>query len=135
MSTAFIDTNIFLRHLTGDDPAKAQACFQLIQDIEQGSITAWTSELVIAELVFVLHKQYKLDRTTVRDLLLPLISLPSLKIAHKRMYHRVFELFTDGPLGYNDAYNAALMELNKATEIYSYDAEFDRIEGISRKEP
>ncbi len=135
MTTPFIDTNIFLRHLTRDDPAKAEACFQLIQRIEQGTITAWTSELVIAELVFVLHKQYRLDRLTVRDLLLPLISLPGLKIAHKRMYRRVFDLFASGPVGYNDAYNAALMEFNKATEIYSYDAEFDRIEGITRKEP
>jgi len=31
ITTQFVDTNIFIRHLTGDDPVKAQACFQLVQ--------------------------------------------------------------------------------------------------------
>jgi hypothetical protein len=29
--TYFVDTNIFLRHLTGDDPVKAKACFEIFQ--------------------------------------------------------------------------------------------------------
>ncbi len=32
----FVDTNIFIRYLTNDDPRKAQACFDLFQRAKQG---------------------------------------------------------------------------------------------------
>lgn len=137
MTTRFIDTNIFLRHLTRDDPQKARACFTLIEAIEQGKLSAWTSDLVIAELVFILSQKdtYNLSRDAIRDILLPLINLPGLKLAHKRMYARVFELYTSLPIDYVDAYHAALMERRGALELYSYDTDFDRIPGITRLEP
>ncbi len=51
----FIDSNIFLRHLTLDVPAMAAECTALLRDIEQGSVQAWTNDLVVAEVVFVLE--------------------------------------------------------------------------------
>ena len=137
MTPRFLDTNIFLRHLTNDDPSRASSCLALIQSVEQGTVTAWTSELVVAELVFVLsnRKTYGLTREAVRDVLLPLISLPGLRIAHKRLYRRVFELYTSLPIDYVDAYHAALMEERGETELYSYDADFDQVPGIRRLEP
>jgi len=71
----------------------------------------------------------------IRDILLPLISLPGLKLPHKRMYARVFELYTSLPIDYVDAYHAALMENRGEPEVYSYDTDFDRIAGITRLEP
>lgn len=53
--SALIDTNIFLRHLLNDDPVKSPQCLRLFQEIEQGTLTGWTSDLVIAELVFILQ--------------------------------------------------------------------------------
>ena len=50
----FIDANVFIRHLTRDDPEKAKACFELFQKAGQGEITLTTSEAVVAEVVFVL---------------------------------------------------------------------------------
>jgi predicted nucleic acid-binding protein len=35
----FVDTNIFLRYLTKDDPDKAQACFELFKRAEANQIT------------------------------------------------------------------------------------------------
>lgn len=137
MSLPFLDSNVLLRHLTDDDPAAAHACFALIQAIENGEVTAWTSDLVIAEVVFVLSNKrtYNLDRETIRDLLLPLIELPGLKLPRKRLYRRVFELYTSQPLDYVDAYHVALMERRGATTVFSYDRHFDRVPGIQRREP
>src|SRR6266487_1142131 len=96
----FLDTNIFIRHLTNDHPVHSPACFALIQAIEQGLVTAWTSDLVIAEVVFVLSSKhlYNLDRKTIRDLVLPLIGLPGIKLVNKRLYYRVFDLYTTLPI-------------------------------------
>lgn len=136
-SVRFLDTNIFLRHFTNDNPIQSPACFALIQAIEQGRVTAWTSNLVIAEVVFVLSSKviYNYDRETIRDVLLPIIDLPGIKLAHKRMYNRVFELYTTLNIDYVDAYNAALMESHRQLEVYSYDQDFDRIIGVIKIEP
>ncbi len=127
----FIDANIFLRHLVNDDPVRSPACLALFAGIEQGKRTGWTTDLVVAELVFILagKRHYHLSRPEVRAKLLPLLALPGLKIPHKRRYPRVFALYTTYPkLSYVDCYNAALVESNRtAPELYSYDAGFDRI--------
>ena len=137
MTLPFLDSNILLRHLTNDDPERGQACFALIQAIERGGLSAWTSELVIAEVVFVLSNKntYNLPRETIRDLLLPLINLPGLKLPHKRLYRRIFELYTTLSLDYIDAYHVALMERRGSVEVLSYDRHFDRVGGIQRREP
>ena len=137
MTMPFLDSNILLRQLTKDDPERGRACFSLIQAIERGELSVWTSDLVIAEVIFVLANKntYHLDRETIRDLLLPLIGLPGIKLARKRLYQRVFELYTTSPIDYIDAYHVALMERLGTTEILSYDRHFDLVQGIQRREP
>lgn len=133
----FLDTNIFLRHLANDDPVRSPACLALIHAIEQGRLDSWTSDLVIAEMVFVLSNKrtYKLDREKIRDLILSLISLPGLKLANKRLYNRVFDLYVALPIDYVDAYHAALIEAREGHELYSYDLDFDQIPSLTRLEP
>ncbi len=53
----FVDTNIFLRYLTRDDPDKAQACFELFKRAEANQITLTATETVIAEVVYVLSSK------------------------------------------------------------------------------
>ncbi|MCX6022895.1 MAG: type II toxin-antitoxin system VapC family toxin [Chloroflexi bacterium] len=137
MAERFLDTNILLRHILNDDPVQSPACFRLIQAIEQRHLSAWTSDLVISEVVYILSNRRTLnvDRPTIRDILLPIIQLTNLRIAQKRMYTRVFELYTSLPIDYNDAYHAALIESRGETELYSYDRDFDRVPGLQRFEP
>ena len=51
----FLDTNVILRYLTGDDPEKAEACYQLFQRVNSGEETLITCEAIIAEVVYVLR--------------------------------------------------------------------------------
>jgi predicted nucleic acid-binding protein len=133
----FVDTNVFLRHVLNDDPRKSPACLALLQSIEQGRVDGWTSELVISEVVFVLgnKRSYDFGREVIRDALLPLIELSALKVPNRRLYRRVFELYTSLPIDYVGAYHVALMESRGETELYSYDADFDRVPSLRRLEP
>ena len=138
MTTPFLDTNILLRHLLNDHPQQSPACFALIKAIEQGKVKAWTTDLVISEVVFVLanKRTYNLPRQRIRDLLLPLIYLPGLKLPRKRLYQRIFELYTRFPsISFVDVFHAALVESRKEPELYSYDTDFDQVEGLHRIEP
>jgi uncharacterized protein len=135
----FIDTNIFLRHLTQDDPQKAIACLKLFTQIEEGNVVAWTTDLAIAEVVFVLSSKrannYGYSRQQVSQVLLPLLSLKNLHIPAKGLYPRIFEIYIEQNVDFIDAYHAALVEISKRTELYSYDQDFDSMPGIKRIEP
>jgi predicted nucleic acid-binding protein len=135
--SAFLDTNVILRHLLNDDPAKSPACFALIAAIEDNRVSAWTSDLVIAEVVFILSnkKTYNLPREAIRNRLLPLIHLRGLQLPRKRLYDRIFELYTTLPIDYIDCYHAALIEQHHPSSLYSYDSDFDRVPAIRRLEP
>jgi predicted nucleic acid-binding protein len=137
MSATFVDTNIFLRHLLNDHPTHSPAAFRLIQSIERGKQIAWTSELVVAELVWVLSSKqgYQLPRERIFSLLVPLLSLPSLKVPHKRLYPRIFDLYVRLPIDYVDAYHAALIQHRSEHELYSFDTDFDHVQGLTRREP
>jgi predicted nucleic acid-binding protein len=138
MTTRLIDTNVLLRHLLADHPTHSPAATRLIREIEQGQQSAWTTSLTIAEVVFVLtsKRTYDLPRAFVRQALLPLIELPNLKLAHKRLYRRVFDLYISHPkLSYVDAYEAARVEQEQPPELFSFDRDFDAIPTIIRVEP
>jgi len=136
MST-FLDTNVLLRHLLNDDPVQSPAGFALIAAIEENKVSAWTSDLVIAEGVFVLanQKTYNLSREAIRDRLLPLLHLRGLKLPRKRLYDRIFELYTTLPIADIDCYHAALIEGHQPPSLYSYDSDFDQVPTITRLEP
>jgi predicted nucleic acid-binding protein len=133
----FIDANIFIRHLTRDDPEKAQACFDLFRREERNEVNLTTSEAVIAEVVYVLASKqlYNLPREQIRELLRPLVSLPGLKLAQRRMYLRALDLYAAYTIDFEDALLVAQMERQKVTEVYSYDRDFDQVDGITRLEP
>jgi predicted nucleic acid-binding protein len=136
MQGTFLDTNIFLRHLLNDVPAQAQAARALIAAIESGSQTGWTTALAVAEIVFVLEnpRTYGLDRSAIRDHVLPILMLPHLRIERKSLYPHVFELYVSTGIDYIDAYHAALIESYGQHEIYSFDHDFDAVAGLHRLE-
>ena len=133
----FLDTNIFLRYLTKDDPAKAQKCYELFQRIKRKEIRTTTSEAVLAEVVYVLSSRavYNQPRENVRALLLPIVSLPGLRVPHRRAFLRALDLHASTSFDFEDALSVAHMERLKLTTILSYDTDFDRIKTIQRREP
>lgn len=133
--TFFLDTNIILRHLLRDDVDKATASRELLARLERGEDKARTSDIVIAEVVFVLERSYHVPKEEIREHLLPIILFPGLMLPKKMLYLRVFELYVEKNISFADAYNAALMEKLKITDVASYDLHFDRIEGLRRFEP
>jgi predicted nucleic acid-binding protein len=133
----FIDANVFIRHLTRDDPKKAQACLELFQQAQKKEIILITSESVIAEVVYVLSSKrlYNLPREEIRKLLYPLLSLPGLKLTNRKTHLHALDLYATYPLDFEDALTVAQMKRRKISEIYSYDRHFDQVAGITRLEP
>lgn len=135
MPVCFLDTNVLMRYLAGDDEHKAQRALNLLIRVERGEEKLITSPLVIFETVFLLQRSYGVSRQRVRELVLPVISLRNLHLPDKNIFYRAFDIYVDKNISFADAYITAYMFDEEITRIYSWDKDFDKIEGITRLEP
>ena len=135
----FLDTNVILRFLTGDDEEKAEACFRLFQRVQRGEEELLTCEAVVIEVVYVLSSPragYRLSHEAIRSRLVPILTLRGLRLPQKRVYLRALDIYASCPfLDFEDALAAAHMERLGVSEIVSYDRDFDRVAGLQRVEP
>lgn len=134
----FLDTNIIIRFLTGDDPVKQEACSILFTQIEQGEKHVFVPDVVIAEVVYVLAspRLYNHSRQTVADLLTPLLHLPHLEVQNHHIIVQALHIYAQTPkLDFADAYIVAAMEHAQSTQLISYDTDFDSFPSIRREEP
>lgn len=135
MALPLADTNLFLRHLRQDNPIRSPRATAYLARIEQGEIQVRITDLVVFEVVFTLQRTYRQPKDAIRAALLPLLELPGIVLPGKRRYRRVFDLYLTLNISFADAYHAVVMRQLKLTEVVSYDADFDRVAGITRIEP
>ena len=137
MTQPFIDTDVIIRFLTGDDPEKQAASSALFEQVEQGLLTIVAPDTVIADAVYVLSspRLYHLARNEVQELLTALAHLPHFQVQNRPAVLRALEMFGSTKLDFGDTLILASMEQQHSHILYSYDADFDRFDGIIRQEP
>ena len=132
----FIDTNLFLRYFTRDDEEKAQNVLELLKRVEKNEEKVITSSLVMFEVIFTLESFYKVSREEIKELLYPILDLKGLKLSDKEIFRDALDLFTQKKkLSFADAFNTSFAIKKGVKEIYSYDKDFDKLEGIERVTP
>lgn len=136
MKTSFLDANIFLRYLTNDDPSKADRVEALLDRAGQGEIGLVTTELVIAEIVWVLESFYKLTNHEIGPMVKAILTTPGLTVINGSLVDAAVTHYVAKNIDFVDGYIAALMAREKITEIFSYDKKhLARINAITRVEP
>jgi len=135
----YIDTNIFIRAITGDDVGKKERCQKLFKKIALKELVATTTESVIAEIVYVLNSKkvgYCLSRDDIQKRLSPILQLPYIKIPNKPVYLRALELFRDISIDFEDAIVIAFILSNDGSDcLYSYDQKLSVGGLVKRLEP
>ncbi len=135
MATAFLDTNVVLRHLLHDHPDQSPRASAFLSCVERGEIEVQLADTVVFEAVFTLERHYNVARVDIRANLLPLLQMPGMLLPGKRKFDDVFALYVEENISFADAYHAVLMKHMHLTKVVSFDRHFDRISGISRQEP
>jgi predicted nucleic acid-binding protein len=135
MKRVFIDTNVFLRFLTKDDNSRYERCKEVFRKAVEGEIVLATSAIVIAELIWTLIFYYKVPKADVIEKVSIIVGTEGLHLPEKDMIMDALILYGRKNTDYIDAYNAVSMRRQGLSEIYSYDEDFDAIEGVQRKEP
>lgn len=133
----YVDTDVIIRLITGDDPKKQEASAKLFQKVENNELILTTPDTAIADAVYVLSspRLYHLPRPEIRDVLTSLLRYTNFKVDNKQAVTSALDLYASTNLDFGDCLLATLTSQTEAKKIYSYDHDFDKIEGIIRKEP
>jgi uncharacterized protein len=96
-----------------------------------------TSLIVIFEVVFTLERSYKVPRERIRSLITPIIALRGLRLADRSLIERSLDQYmhVGRHVSFADTYNAQYAQSRGIEQIYSWDRDFDEIEGNTRVEP
>ncbi len=107
-----IDANIILRFLIGDN----KEMLEISKDILKQNV--YISNEVLAEVVYVLEKFYKIQRDIVFDRLYSLMSLENIFNFDKRFVLKALEIYNNNKLDFVDCLLCAYSEID---EIKTFD--------------
>jgi predicted nucleic-acid-binding protein len=128
---ALLDTNILIRHLTGDPPSQAKRATAFLRESHELILT----DLVLAEMVYVLESFYEVPRTEIAGMARSLLALPSIVAGDHDLLLRAVEIYEVIRLDFAEAYLVALAELTDVKQVASFDRQIDRVKSIQRVEP
>jgi predicted nucleic-acid-binding protein len=136
MKRAFVDTNVFMRFFTEDDPDKAARSAELFRRAERGELRLIVPEIVVAEIVWVLGSYYDVPREEIGPLLGSLLSMPGFEIQGRDVLKRAVDVYMSTNMDFIDACVMARMADQGVVDIYSfYRKHLDRVPGVTRLEP
>jgi predicted nucleic-acid-binding protein len=133
-----VDTNVFVRLLTQDDPTEATRCLELFRRANRGERDLVTSEAAIAEMVAVLasRRLYGLPREEIAVRLGAVIAGSRLRLDDKDAVLEALQLYGSTHLHFVDCLCVAHARLEAFPHtVCSYDQDLDRGAGIRRLEP
>jgi predicted nucleic acid-binding protein len=129
--TAFVDTNILIRHLTGDPPNLAARATAFLADIDELLL----EDVIVAEIVYVLESFYEVPTDEVARLVRAVIAYNPIRVMNPALLLRSLEVYETHRLDYAEAYLVASAEASGVDRIVSFDRSIDRVPTVSRIEP
>ena len=129
--SAFVDTNVLVRHLTGDPPKMASRATAYLASADELLLT----DLVVAETVYVLESVYEAPRGQVADAVRALLAFRSVVTVDPALLLRAVEIYETDRLDFAEAYLVANAESTGVNRVASFDKAIDRVRTVDRIEP
>ena len=129
--TAFLDTNVVVRHLTSDPPAQGARATAFLAAARQLLLT----DLVVAETIYVLESFYEVPRRQVAEAIRSLLAFPAVVVLDPANLLRALEVYEHDRLDFAEAYLVACAEGSGVRAVVSFDKSIDRVKSVRRVEP
>jgi predicted nucleic-acid-binding protein len=129
--SAFVDTNILVRHLVGDPPAMARRATAYLR--EEAELLV--ADLVLAETIYVLESFYEVGRQDIATAMRSLLALDSVVVVDEALLLRSFEVYERDRLDFAEAYLVSCAETTGVARVASFDRTIDRVGSVERIEP
>jgi predicted nucleic-acid-binding protein len=131
--TAWVDTNVLVRHLTGDPPAMARRATRFLASAAPGELLL--ADLVLAEVVYVLESVYDLDRPAVADAARAIVTFPAIAVDDPQLLLRAAEVYENDRLDFAEAYLVASAERSGVGAVASFDKSVRRVTSVELIQP
>ncbi len=136
MAVAVVDANILIDYKDTSPGIRHDRAERIVYAIDRGDLpTARVTNYVLLESLNWIHERQRHDIAV--DLHNRLVASAGFELVHcaQKDFHRTVELFeSDERLSFGDATIVAYMQRTGLQYLYSFDDDFDRIEGITRLE-
>ena len=121
--SAFVDTNILIRHLTGDPPKQARQATAFLAAAEELLL----ADLIVAETVYVLESFCEVPRNRVADLVRAVIAFPPVTVVDEALLLRALEVYEVNRLDFAEAYLVACAEVSGVGAVASFNRAVSRV--------
>ena len=129
--SAFVDTNVLVRHLIGDPPKMAARATAYLQRESELLV----ADLIVAETIYVLESFYEVARPEISEAMRALIVMESVSVIDAPLLFRAVEIYEYDRLDFAEAYLIASAESTGVMQVASFDRSIDRVKSITRVEP
>lgn len=131
--TAWVDTNVLVRHLTGDPPAMARRATRFLAGAASGELLL--ADLVLAEVVYVLESVYELDRAGVAAAARAIVTFPAIAVEDPELLLRAVEVYENDRLDFAEAYLVASAERSGIRAVATFDKTVRRVTTVELIQP
>ncbi|MEO7397711.1 MAG: PIN domain-containing protein [Ilumatobacteraceae bacterium] len=129
--SSFVDTNVIVRHLTGEPTEMAaRATTYLTSESE-----LFLADLIVAETIYVLESVYEAPRSQIATAMRSLVAFRSVITVDAALLLRSLEVYEIDRLDFAEAYLVACAESTGVNRIASFDRSIDRVGSVERIEP
>lgn len=129
--SAFVGTNILIRHLTGDPPGQAARATRFLAEADELLL----ADLIVAEVVYVLESFYEVERSRVAELVRSILAFDPVRVVDGELLLRAVEVYEIERLDFAEAYLVAAAERSGVDAVASFDRSIDRVATVRRIEP
>jgi len=122
-NTIIIDANVILRYLLKDNEKFYKEAEALFDDVFSGKKKIWIIHSVIAEVVYVLLKLYKVTRKEIAEVLTQLVKIKGINVQDKEVLLDTFKIFKNRNLDFVDC---LLCAYSKKYQVISFDKKLNK---------
>jgi predicted nucleic-acid-binding protein len=123
-----IDSNVILRFFLGDDEKQSQKAYEFIQALEAGNDEALLTEMVFAEVVWVLQKVYAVPRVEIALKFSRLIKGLGIKtVTFKSIFVEALKIYAETAIDIQDIFLSVLAQSYSCTVVTFNKRDFKKL--------
>ncbi len=124
-----LDTNVLIRHLTQDEPDQAARASALIERRCSVEEPGYVNRVVMCEIVWVLERAYRYERTIIAGCIETLLRTADLRIENEKAAWTALAHYQDG-FDFADALIAETNAMAGVDETATFDKKASGLQGF-----
>jgi len=116
----FVDTNVIVRYLIGDDPPKAARATAMLERLERGEEIVEISDEVLVETVWTLESFYRVPRAEISQNLAAVLSFTGVRVASRDTMLQALHSYASSSADFVDCLLVARSK-RRGIPVYTFD--------------